>query len=239
MEIDIPFDKSWKSIAISSSGGADSTLLAYLLCDMIEQADVPITVHMISHTRLWKTRPWQSYDSLRIYNWLVSKFSKITFVRHTNFIPPEFEHGYSKQVLIVDEYDRTVSGDTVELRSFAEYVCFQNDVDAYFNGVTKNPPIDFGGMTARDVDPTEHNQHLVKTIHMGKLACHPFRFADKSRIVLKYKELGLQSLFDITRSCEGEFENLNYQNYTPGQYVPICGKCFWCKERAWAIEQSK
>jgi hypothetical protein len=94
-------------------------------------------------------------------------------------------------------------------------------------------------MPTRDIDPTDDNKHLEQMMHMGKLACHPFRFVEKSWVVLQYKLLGIESLFDLTRSCEGEFKNLNYQNYTPGQYVPVCGTCFWCKEREWAIEQSK
>jgi len=73
--------------------------------------------------------------------------------------------------------------------------------------------------------------------HMGRTAVHPFRFIEKSWIIKQYKDLGLQKLFDITRSCEGTFKKLDYKNYKPGQKVPICGECFWCKERAWAIEQ--
>ena len=54
-----------------------------------------------------------------------------------------------------------------------------------------------------------------------------------------YKNKDIMSLFDTTRSCEGEFTNLNYTTYTCGDEVPLCNKCFWCKEREWAIEQNK
>ena len=30
---------------------------------------------------------------------------------------------------------------------------------------------------------------------------------------------------------------LDFTNYTKGQYVPVCGECFWCKERRWAVDQ--
>ena len=53
----------------------------------------------------------------------------------------------------------------------------------------------------------------------------------------KHKYLFDEDLFNITRSCEGEFNGINYKTYTPGQFVPLCNECFWCKERAWAIEQ--
>lgn len=241
MNIDITFDNNWKKIAVSLSGGADSALLTYLLCKKITNNKSPIEVHVISHIRGWKTKPWQEHDGIRIYNWMVNQFPNIKFIRHANFIPPEFEHGYKNSVLLTDEYNKSVSGDTIEIRAFAEYVCFHNNIDAYFNGVTRNPigVTVAGALPARNIEPTDDNQYLVKTMHMGKLACHPFRFVDKSWIVLQYKLLEIEELFKLTRSCEGEFRGLDYNNYVPNQNVPLCGECFWCKERAWAIEQSK
>jgi hypothetical protein len=240
MNVEIPFNNNWKNVAVAISGGADSALLAYILCQKTKAQDVqPFTLHVINNIRCWKTKPWQQYDAKNIYNWLQNEFLHVNFKLHTNFIPPELEWG-NKGRTIEDEYGKIVSGDTLELRAFAEYVCHSENVDAYFNGVTRNPRgVDFQGMPTRDIDPTEDNKHLEQMTHMGRLACHPFRFVEKSWVVLQYKLLGIESLLNLTRSCEGEFDNLNYQNYTPGQYVPICGKCFWCKEREWAIEQSK
>jgi hypothetical protein len=51
--------------------------------------------------------------------------------------------------------------------------------------------------------------------------------------------LKITDLLNITRSCEGEFEGIDYKTYIKGQLIPTCGKCFWCKEREWAIEQNK
>ena len=234
--IEIPFDQDWKNIAISLSGGSDSALLSYIICNFAEK---PITLHCISHTRMWKTRPWQSWDSLRVFNWLVERFPRITFQRHTNFIAPELEYGNIGPSL-KDEYGKTVSGDNIEIRSFSEYICHWNNVDAYFNAVTRNPKKpDLGGLKERNVDPTESNQHLRLMKHMGRWAVHPFRFVEKSWVIKQYKTFGLQELLSLTRSCEGEFENLDYRNYQPNQEVPVCEKCFWCKERKWAIEQNQ
>lgn len=233
--VNIPFDKKWNSIAISLSGGADSALLAFLLCNLVTIQKV----HVISHNRMWKTRPWQSYDSKRVYDWLTSKFSNIEFVRHTNFIAPDVEYG-NMGPGIKDEYGKMVSGDNAQIRAFSEYICHYNKIDAYYNAVTRNPrEIDLGGMTERDVERTENNQHLEIMKHMDVWALHPFRFVEKSWVIGQYIRLGITDLFDITRSCEGEFDNINYKSYSQGQYVPICGTCFWCKEREWAIEQNK
>jgi len=235
--MEVIFNKEWHNIAISVSGGADSALLAYMICDLAK--DHNVNIHIINHIRCWKTKPWQQHDADRVYRWLLQRFDHTIFKRHTNFIAPELEYGNIGPSL-VDEYGKHVSGDNIEIRAFAEYVCFSENVDAYFNGVTRNPKeIDLGGMASRDIDPSPDNQHLLEMKHMGKMVYHPFRFIDKSEILKKYKELGIMELFELTRSCEGEFDNVNYESYTPGQYVPICGECFWCKEREWAIEQSK
>jgi len=75
--------------------------------------------------------------------------------------------------------------------------------------------------------------------HMGVDVCHPFVYTAKDWIVKQYYKENIVDLFNITRSCEGEFEGLDYTTYTPGQTVPTCGDCFWCKEREWGIEQNK
>lgn len=235
-EVKIPFDTDWKKLSISLSGGADSALLASMLCDAIRYEGNPhCEVHVIQHIRCWKTKPWQKYDGLRVFEWLLKKYPDITFQRHTNFIPPELEWG-DKGPQWIDEYGKTVSGDNIELRAFAEFVCHTYDIPVYFNAVTRNPRnVDFQGMPTRDIDPTEDNQHLLIMEHMGKLACHPFRFTQKDWVIKQYKEQDKEDLLSITRSCEGEIKGVDYTTYKPGWPVPECGKCFWCKEREWAL----
>lgn len=234
--VTIPFDPKWKNIAVSVSGGADSALLTYLLCNI---APVETRFHIISNIRMWKTRPWQSEDSKRIFDFFVDRFPERTFYRHTNFIAPDIEYGNIGPSL-TDEYGMKVSGDNIQIRAFAEYTCYYNNIEGYYNAVTCNPPdVEFGGMLERDLKNIKGKNHLEHMIHLGIHVMHPFRFTDKSWIVKQYKRLNIMNLFNITRSCEGEFEDLNFRTYVPGQYVPTCGECFWCKERDWAIEQNK
>jgi 7-cyano-7-deazaguanine synthase in queuosine biosynthesis len=236
-DVKVPFNNKWKRIAISLSGGADSALLAYLLATTILKLDTEI--HIISHIRCWKTKPWQEYDSLNVYRWLTQRFPKINFVRHVNFIPPEIEWG-SVGPTITDEYGKLVSGDNVELRAFAEYTCFKYKIDAYYNAVTRNPKdVEFEGMPTRNIDLEESNSHLLLMEHMGRIVSHPFRFTEKSKIIEMYHALDITELLAITRSCEGTFTDITYNTYKPGQYVPLCKECFWCKERRWAIETAK
>ena len=234
MDLNIHYNPNWKHVAISLSGGADSALLAYLICKAAYEHGT--TIHIINHVRMWKTRPWQQHDADRVYNWLFQRFYHTKFVRHTNFISPELEYGNIGPSL-TDEYGKQVSGDNIQQRAYAEFVCTKHNIDAYYNGVTHNPRLEnFGGMVERNVERTPDSEHLEIMEHMGKWAVHPFRFVDKAAIIKKYLELDLMDLFSITRSCEGEFKDINYTNYTPGQYVPVCYECFWCKEREWALK---
>ena len=235
-DINLTFDTSWKNVAIAVSGGADSALLAYLICKNITNTT---RVHIINNIRCWKTKPWQQHDIENVIKWLMNRFTSIEFKIHKNFVSPELEWG-NVGPTIVDEYGKLVSGDNLELRAFSEYVCITNSVDAYYNAVTRNPrTVNFSGMPSRDIEPDDTNAHLSAMEHMGFLAYHPFRFLEKNVIIKKYKEYDIWDLFELTRSCEGEFAGLDYTTYIPGQHVPTCNTCFWCKERAWAIEQSK
>lgn len=233
--LEIPFEENW-DIAISMSGGADSALLTHLLCNHATEHQ---TIHIINHTRMWKTRPWQQYDAKRIYEWMLARHPKLTFVFHKNFIAPELEYGNIGPNL-TDEYGKKVSGDNIQQRAYAEFICNTHNIDTYYNAVTRNPrSTDFTGMIERDIDPSENNQHLTFMKHMDGYACHPFRFVDKSWVLKQYHNFDIMDLFSLTRSCEGEFSGLDYKSYTPGQYVPLCNECFWCKERAWAIAQTE
>jgi hypothetical protein len=235
--VSIPFDPKWTDIAISVSGGADSALLAYLLCNLAKGAGT--TVHIINHIRCWKTKPWQQHDANQVYEWLLKRFPDVKFKRHTNFIAPELEYGNIGPIL-TDEYGKKVSGDNIQQRAYAEYICEAYNINTYYNAVTRNPRgINLGGMGERDIDKDSENTHLEIMQHMGRWALHPFRFVEKSWVVKQYRDHKIMDLFNLTRSCEGAVPGLDYTNYINGQEVPTCGECFWCKEREWAIEQSK
>lgn len=275
--IPIPFDNNWKSIAVDMSGGADSTLLVYLLANYIMQLHarnkyVSTRIHIISHIRMWRTRPWQKYYRERALAEIQSRFPRIKFIIHENFIPPEIEMGSIGTIIPVG--DTLKSGDQIESGMFARYICTTHKIDAKYGSTTANPKVLHGGGGApdRDVDySTMEDLPLDRMVHPISMApftnkipilFEPFTFLEKDVLLAKYKELGIVDLFDLTRSCEGESTMLmdsaledakkglmekplqNYMHdavnqYTYGQYVPICGKCYWCKERSWAITKSK
>jgi hypothetical protein len=235
----IPLDTRWEKIAISVSGGADSALLSYLICDLIDKNNLKIEVHVISNVRMWKTRPWQRYNSIEVYEWLTNRFKNIKFVRHENYVPPELEYGNIGAC--IKDHDKMKSGDQIIVRSHAEYICRTNKINAWFGGITKNPPKTFSSLGMPDRNITDIKIEDIVVCADNLWVCHPFRNTSKDWIINQYKINDVSELLLLTRSCEGDrisspevFGDLDYKTYQPYQYVPECGKCFWCFERNWA-----
>lgn len=218
-------NEEWSKIGISLSGGADSALLAYLI---LKETDAEI--YFTTQIRMWKTRPWQRYIAQDVVQWFRDQFTnRINHIE--GFIPPEMEEPNTTE--ITDEYGKLKPGNRIILRAHNEWIIHTYKLDAWYAGVTKNPEDVPGGLPERDegVLPL----HMK---HMGIDICHPFVYTKKDWIIQQYYDHKILDLLSITRSCEGEFDNLDYTTYIPRQEVPECGDCFWCKEREWAIEKA-
>ena len=227
--MELYLDPAWKKIGISLSGGADSALLAYLIC---KNVSTTTEIHFTTQVRMWKTRPWQRYVAKDVVTWFREKFkNRIEHIE--GFIPPEMEE--PNTTYITDEYGKTKPGNRIILRAYNEWAVHTYNLDAWFAAVNKNPDIDIPGQ----LDERNDGVLPLRMKHMGIDICHPFVYTTKDWIIQQYYENNIKDLLNITRSCEGEFDGLDYTTYTPNQKVPICGECFWCKEREWAIDQVK
>lgn len=237
-------DPKWSRIALSVSGGADSALMATILCDIADATNRELEIHFLSNIRMWKTRPWQRVNSFDVFDYLTKRFPNLKMYRHEGFIAPELEQGVSGY-MFKDIDGKMKSGDQLQTRSFAEWYCKMNGIDAWFAGITKNPDADLSlkPMERNDSEPVEEELITVKD---GITVCHPLRYTSKDWVIKQYKDHDLLDLLELTRSCEGDndtfpevFEGLDYTNYKPGQKVPECGKCFWCQERIWALGKNE
>ena len=226
--MNIYLDQKWNRIGISLSGGADSALLAYLIC---KNVSTTTDIHITNQIRMWKTRPWQGYVADGVIEWLKQEFSNKFYI-HKNLIPPELEE--PTDYFIKDEYGKMKSGNRIILRSHNEYIAHQYNLDALYGGVNMNPDIDIPGQ----LDERNEGTLVPHFVHNGVDICHPFVYTKKDWIIRQFYENNIVDLLNLTRSCEGEFKGLDYTTYTPGQDVPICGECFWCKERQWGIDNA-
>jgi len=161
--MELYLNPKWSKIGISISGGADSTLLAFLIC-----SNSDAEIHFTNQIRLWKTRPWQEYVADQVIDWFRNNF-KNTFHIHKNLIPPELEWG-DKGPTIVDEYGKLKSGNQIILRSHNEYIAHKYKLDALYGGITRNPDVEISG-SLRDRDEGHIPPYFV---HDGVHICHPF-----------------------------------------------------------------
>lgn len=224
--VEIPLNSKWKRIGISLSGGADSALLAYLIMSKTN-ADIYFTTQI----RMWKTRPWQRYVAQEVVGWFKEQFdNRITHIE--NFVPPEMEEPFTDY--ITDEYGKSKPGNRIILRAHNEFVAHNHNLEAWYSGVNLNPTEYFDGALS------ERDKSSIAPVltHMNIPVHHPFVNVQKDWIIRQYINLDIGELLEITRSCEGEFKNLDYKNYVPYQKVPICKTCFWCNEREWGIQNA-
>ena len=161
--MELYLNHNWKRIGISISGGADSALLAYLIC-----SNTNADIHFTNQIRLWKTRPWQEHVADNVIDWFKDRF-KNNFYLHRNLIPSELEWA-DKGPTIVDEYGKLKSGNQIILRSHNEYIAHKYKLNALYGGINKNPDIEIKGALA-DRDDGHIPPHFI---HNGIDICHPF-----------------------------------------------------------------
>jgi len=222
----IDVDSKYSKIGISISGGADSALLAWMICKQSRAQ-----IHFVYQIRMWKTRPWQEYYADRVMRWFRYNFPH-EFVVHKNFVPPEMEEPHTDY--ITDEYGEQKPGNRIILRAHNEYIAHTQKLDAWYAGVTLNPPVTLEG-ELDDRNTPSYEKH--KVIH-GVNVHHPFVDKAKDWVMRQYLDNNLHELLRLTRSCEGEFEGIDYTNYRYGEDVYECGKCFWCRERKWGLDNA-
>jgi len=237
--LSIPIDGKWQRIGVNLSGGADSALLTYLLCSMIQRYNLNTKVDIITYQRCWETRPWQGYISMQVFDKLNDLFPYIIENRYTTYIPPELEHGVIGPVI------DGRSGDQIIVGSFNKFAAWEYNLDAVYNATSKNPDdLREDRMANRDKD-AEDGQLTDLWFYSGKVNAtfvHPFRFVKKDWIVAQYYIHNILDLYKITRSCEGDINHHDivkdacghFKDYKVGMYIPECKQCWWCEEREWA-----
>lgn len=243
-KLTIPFDEKWQRIGINLSGGADSALLTYLLCTIIQRNNLDTKVDVITYQRCWETRPWQGYISLQVFDKLKDMFPYIIENRYTTYIPPEIEHG------VIGASINGKSGDQIIVGSYNKFAAWEYNLDAVYNATSKNPDdLREDRMTNRDKD-AEDGIITDLWFYSGKVKStfvHPFRFVKKDWIVAQYHIHNILDLYNTTRSCEGDINHMesikeacgHFRDYNAGMYIPECKQCWWCEERDWADKQVK
>lgn len=205
-----------KHIGVSMSGGADSSLLCYLLAKQIKEQNLDVIIHPIS--AVFHVRPW-SYDHARM------AIGKIKTILNDKDM---FGQHYKFNV----NYDECQSDEEKE-KHFAHVFAFLHGngfVEHFYSGKTKNPTQDVMDKFYDQQPQLDRNDPTEENVQKGPYETVPWAMVDKRFIIGMYEQEGiLNTLLPETRSCEGD-EKIT-ENFTT-----TCGQCWWCEERHWALQ---
>lgn len=238
----IHFDSNFKDIGISLSGGADSSLLFYILCKLIEDTGSKCKIHPTTMVRFYNTKPWLTKSAKDVYNYMKERFPDIVQDHDWSFIPPDLEIVKMKK-LGLKHLNKMYPTDLMfcDVLCTVEYQDFfikQKKLQYIYSGTTMNPPENF------DKAPQFRNDHVleqdgIKNVVHGT-TLNPFALLTKDWIMAQYENFELNDLLDLTRSCEADTTVLGEMwLHIEDEQPPACGYCFFCNERQWGIDNSE
>jgi len=235
MSINIPIIMN--NVIIRLSGGADSAILLYMICDTYEKAETQLNLWPI--TVIHGVRNWQSYHAQQVLDYMMEKFPDVNWKTHEviKCMNPGGKPNNKNANNYVDDQESLIDKVVAEYAGSA----------AVFNGVTANPPEEIGqkywgsskvfGKKVWDVREKHRDWKFIadrkpieddsarKLVHVN-----PFIQHHKGHVAKLYYDYGLiDDLLPLTRSCEG-------WDYMTANYSKTCGECWWCMEREWAFE---
>ena len=217
-------------ILISCSGGADSAILFYILCDYLQKQNrTNVTVDMVSFSNDVKWR-WNGRKAADIINYIIDKLAFKQFdTHHVHYIPvQESKYWHPVQRKFFQEFPNAlvITGETCNPKPDAENK-YLNDVELAALQKRALPERNIDSPNIKQIYSEHHHKKYTSRFFA------PFTHVDKRFVASMYSEYNVKDMFFLTRSCENvppsadgyykEFEN------TP------CQKCWWCLERKWAF----
>ena len=211
-------DRSVEVIGQWMSGGADSSLLAYLLCKEIRDQKLNIKFQPLSVRR---GRPNNPIYAEGVVDFIKEDLNVDFILPHEVYYPP------------LEDSEMT------ELKIFWERdsINFKNNMfQILYSGITSNPPDDAGLPKNKERNRDENADRPIESRNGLKHYINPFFQVNKKWEAEVYKDFGLlDSLFPLTYSCEGDAKDTKTHTWHCGNTLPFEKQCWWCQERMWAF----
>jgi len=234
-------DANATNVLVSLSGGADSSIIYYALCDYYKNTNT----NVIPMTMSTYCRPHIVDAASRVID-IVGNL--------TGYYPIEHVTYFNKEHTIPED-DQAYTGGQRRLRKI---VSGKYKIDIQYGGVTSNPP-ERDLKKLADLLPENspeflqaHNAidtrdksrdlgfHEMQTLRLAKNIgessfCYPFAQQDKKAVYEAYVSMdALETIYPFTLSCENDKHN-NFTNYKNLDDVSNCGRCFFCLERLYGF----
>lgn len=218
--MNINFNETHKKILLDISGGADSSLLLYMLIKYLQDTKrTDVEVNLLTMAFDKKGR-WTAKYANSIIDFVIDKTQTDYIKNHWVFYRKTPESTYIPQM--------------------EEHYIKSENITLLMNGRTANPPLgetvtNYKGesilLTETSPAPERNVNGSAKIYqYYSTLTIYrPFVNLHKKEIKDLYEKYDLlDSLFPLTRSCEGF-------DYETENYTKTCGRCWWCLERKWAF----
>jgi hypothetical protein len=227
-EVNFYIDDNIERILVSCSGGADSAILFYILCDYLQRENrTNVIVDMMSFSNDFKWR-WNGRKAADIVNYTIDKLGFDQFGSHTVHYIPVQDSKYWQPVqnkFFVD-YDNALvmSGETCNPKSDAgnKYL----DGWQYYSLCKRALP-------ERDSNNVKKPLYKITKTKPVHRYMSPFSRVDKRFVASMFQKYGVWDMLALTRSCEG-VPPKNTPYYKDFEDHP-CHICWWCLERKWAF----
>lgn len=221
--IHTPLGKKVSVIGVWMSGGADSSLLCYLLAEKIKRdnLDIKILPMTVDYKRPFRFIAGPVREKIEeILD------AKSIFLDHEVYRPPD---------------DTTWSWEELQQQfpKRNEENIRKGKFQVLFSGITTNPPPevqrnfawgilpDVEKVRGIDIEKSLERYFTVEEAHRiyEFYQIKPFFNINKQMIYEIYKNKNLlDEMFPLTRSCEDVSSSEGH-----------CGRCWWCQERHWAF----
>ena len=200
-----------KTLGLAMSGGADSTLLCYILAKTTHAKNLNISIQPYNGYDLWA--PKDSNSVINIVQYIQRCFPKVDL-----------------QWPISTVFN--TSGDQINdkntyIMPLIEKLQKHKVVDFVISGVSLGPPLEVQKNFIEQEDGFSVKRlpgyHLWNEIERAEDKFAPFKAVNKKFIIECYRQFRIEDLLEITHSCTDPSSNIN------------CGVCWWCQERTWAL----
>ena len=198
-----------KTLGVSMSGGADSTMLCYLLAKTIKKRDLQITIQPYNGYDIWA--PLDSRGIIKIVQYIQSTFPTVDIQWPISTV-------FDTNGASASEGDKNSY-----IRPLIDKLVTHNVVDLVMSGVSLGPPVEVQESLSGHHPITRlPGYHLWDEVERASDNLAPFKYVDKRFIIQCYKDFNRKELLEMTNSCTAPQGN--------------CGECWWCQERSWAID---
>lgn len=211
-------DRPVKVIGQWMSGGADSSLLAYLLCKKIKEENLDVKFQPLSVRR---GRPNNPVYAEGVTDFIREDLDVDFVLDHIVYYPPLEDSEMTEQRIFWDR----------------DAVNFKEDLfQILYSGITCNPPDSANLPKNKERTRDEEAERPIVSWNGLKHYINPFFKVNKKWEAEVYKDLGLlDTLFPLTYSCEGDAADTYTHTWHCGNTLPREKQCWWCIERKWAF----